>query len=107
MYDGASPQKACEELGVSYESARLTYMLDQRFRQRLDNALESRTDNVLTKTYHEAMKGKVTAQSLWLREEAARRVRQASEQAELPEELSDRLDRLRSSADQVSPERER
>ncbi len=66
---GASPAAACSLLKVPVDCAYLTFECDQRFRKRLETVFLSLTDNVRAALYREAVKGKVAAQTFWLKSE--------------------------------------
>jgi transcriptional regulator of met regulon len=82
---------ACSSIGVSLDSARLTLTTDARFRRKCHEVPEALTENVRASLYSNAIKGTVAAQSLWFKEDAARR---ASGQDEVPMSVDDLLAEL-------------
>lgn len=73
LAQGASPAAACATMSVPLDGACLSFETDPRFRKRLERVDQSLTDNVRAAVYRDAMKGKVPAQILWLKEQAAQR----------------------------------
>ncbi len=78
LSQGASPAAACSVLEVAADCALLSFDSDARFRRKLEHVYQSLTDNVRAALYREAMKGKVTAQIFWLKDEASQRSAQQS-----------------------------
>lgn len=64
---GASPAAACQNLSVPLDVLWATIDRDDRFVKRCHRILESLNENVRSAIYLSAMKGRVTAQSNWLR----------------------------------------
>jgi hypothetical protein len=71
LAQGGSPAAACGKLKVPVENAVLSFETDARFRKRLELIYQSLTENVRAALYREAMKGSVTAQTHWLKDDAA------------------------------------
>ncbi len=94
LQKGMSPAMACAEAGVLLDSARLTLALDLRFRRRCDPIPDTLTENVRAAIYSRAIKGTVTAQALWLKEEAARKAVRQPEDSLSPDELLAEVERI-------------
>ncbi|QDT52230.1 hypothetical protein Pan44_02390 [Caulifigura coniformis] len=92
---GASPAAVCSQLGVSLESARLTMERDARFRRHMKPVPQTLGENVRAAMYLKAMKGTVSAQTFWLKEEAAHDAAGEDEIPVTPRELIEKLDRVR------------
>jgi len=91
---GASPAAACEGLAVSVQDALLTFETDVRFGARLEQVHQSLTENIRAALYREAMKGNVTAQTYWLKEDAAQRSDDQSRIRRPPGQLIADLERI-------------
>jgi hypothetical protein len=91
---GMSPSLACTALGISLESARLTLGIDARFHRKCGDIPDTLTENVRSAVYSKAMKGMVTAQALWLKEEATRKSAQPGQALLSPDDLLAELERL-------------
>lgn len=85
---------ACSSAGVSLDSARWTLATDARFRRKCDEASEVLTENVRASLYSKALKGTVAAQTLWFKEEAARKAARQEDLPLSPHELLEEIDRI-------------
>jgi hypothetical protein len=91
---GASPAAACESLSISFQDALLTFETDNRFRARLEQIHHSLTENIRAALYREGMKGNVTAQTYWLKEDATHRKNEEDRVRKPPGELLADLERV-------------
>lgn len=64
---GASPAAACGQLAVSVLDVLATIELDEAFRQRLEQVNVLLSQNVAAALYRSAMKGSVSAQTFFLK----------------------------------------
>ncbi|MFO1022603.1 MAG: hypothetical protein U0903_18185 [Planctomycetales bacterium] len=64
---GLSPSVACQKLEVSLKTLRRTYDDEKQFRHECDAVGTALNENVEMALYIAAMKGNVSAQTLWLR----------------------------------------
>lgn len=64
---GLSPSAACQKLEVNLKTLRRTYHEQKRFREECDDVATALNENVEMALYIAAMKGNVSAQTLWLR----------------------------------------
>lgn len=64
---GLSPAAACRKLEVNLRSLRHTIQQDPRFQAECDDVAATLNENVEMALYIAAMKGNVSAQTLWLR----------------------------------------
>jgi len=92
---GASPAAVCAQLGVTVESARLTMDSDPRFRRHMKHIPQTLAENIRAALYLQAMKGTVSAQTFWLKEDAALNAPGNEEIPVSPLELIEKLNRVR------------
>jgi hypothetical protein len=93
VLQGAAPSGVCITLGVPLESVQLTCETDARFRGQITRLCEALTDNVRAAIYRTALKGNVSAQTLWLKDEA-QRAQSTVTQPRTPEEMLAEVERL-------------
>ncbi len=72
LVKGASPQVACQQLGLSLPAFWRTLEGDVAFATALQQLFDTLSHNVLAALYRAAMEGNVTAQQFWLRHRPAR-----------------------------------
>jgi len=65
---GMSPSMACTTMNVSLDAARLS-LADARFRRRCADVPRVLTENVRAALYSKAIKGTVSAQTLWFKQD--------------------------------------
>lgn len=64
---GASPFGACQQLEISLESVKETYVSDRHFSKQIDQVPNVLSQNVAAALYRQAMEGNVSAQIYWLK----------------------------------------
>lgn len=91
LVKGASPQVACQQLGLSLPAFWRTLEGDVAFATALQQLFDTLSHNVLAALYRAAMEGNVTAQQFWLRHRPAR-AWQAPAVSELTDDPADFAD---------------
>jgi hypothetical protein len=91
---GWSATMVCAHTGLSLDSARLTLAIDERFRRKCAEVSDVLTENIRASLYSKALKGTISAQALWFREDAARRAACQEELPVSPDELLAEIERV-------------